>query len=464
VIPIIVRPADWQWAPLDRLQALPKDARPITTWLNRDEAWLDVARGIRKAVEELSVERQERAAAEERYRKAVDEAWADKKLSDADAEQLDTLAGELSMSTDAAAEIERNVMDGTKEAILERQEQVAREGKRKERLDELYAGARKSYQDRQWQAVIDVFEQIHTEDPTYPDPEELLTSTREALDAQESERRVAALYAEGQRHMDAGEWQQALECFEEVKRLKPGYRDTEESLERIRQLRSRGRIEQAGAREQLRQQTEGRPTDQAEQAQHGDFAERQSLPMQPVETGHWWALALRGAIAILFGMAALPSPGITIEALIFLFGAYALVDGVFAIVGAFGGTRGGTPRWLLFVDGIAGILAGMIAFFWPGLTAVALLYLIVVWAVITGIFEIAMAIRLQNGEIRGEWAMIVGGALSVLLGVILYEVEPVAGLLSLLWLIGIYAVAFGIMLLITAFRVRRRGEVETASS
>jgi hypothetical protein len=191
VIPIIVRPADWQWAPLDRLQALPKDARPITTWLNRDEAWLDVARGIRKAVEELSVERQERAAAEERYRKAVDEAWADKKLSDADAEQLDTLAGELSMSTDAAAEIERNVMDGTKEAILERQEQVAREGERKERLDELYAGARKSYQDRQWQAVIDVFEQIHTEDPTYPDPEELLTSTREALDAQESERRVA---------------------------------------------------------------------------------------------------------------------------------------------------------------------------------------------------------------------------------------------------------------------------------
>src|SRR5215218_6043093 len=84
VIPIIVRPADWEWPPFNKLQAIPKDAKPITTWLNRDEAWLDVARGVRKAVEELLVERQERDA-KERYRKAVEEVSTDKNLSNADA-------------------------------------------------------------------------------------------------------------------------------------------------------------------------------------------------------------------------------------------------------------------------------------------------------------------------------------------------------------------------------------------
>src|SRR5919202_5165929 len=183
------------------------------------------------------------------------------------------------------------------------------------------------------------------------------------------------------------------------------------------------------------------------------MAQPQALPS---ETGHWWALALRGAIAILFGLAALLRPGIALEALILLFGAYSLVDGVFAIVGVFGGTRGGTPRWLLLIEGIAGILAGLIAFVLPGLTAILLLYLIAAWAVITGISEIATAIRLRQ-EIRGEWALIIGGALSVLFGVILAVVGPLAGLLSLIWLIGIYALAFGILLLITAFRVRGEG-------
>jgi uncharacterized membrane protein HdeD (DUF308 family) len=175
----------------------------------------------------------------------------------------------------------------------------------------------------------------------------------------------------------------------------------------------------------------------------------------PAEAGHWWALALRGAIAILFGLAALLRPDIALEALILLFGAYALVDGVFAIVGIFGGTRGGTPRWLLLIEGIAGILAGIIAFVLPGLTALVLLYLISAWAIVTGIFEIATAIRLRQ-EIRGEWALIIGGALSVLFGVILVLVSPFAALLSLTWLIGVYAVAFGILMLITAFQVRGR--------
>jgi uncharacterized membrane protein HdeD (DUF308 family) len=165
-------------------------------------------------------------------------------------------------------------------------------------------------------------------------------------------------------------------------------------------------------------------------------------------------LALRGVIAILFGLAALLRPGIALEALILLFGAYALVDGVFAIVGVFGGTRSGTPRWLLLVEGIVSILAGLIALVVPGLAAVALLYLVAAWAVVTGLAQIATAIRLRQ-EIRGEWALILGGILSVLFGLLL-AVLPRVGILSLIWLIGAYAVAFGVLLLITAFQVRGR--------
>jgi uncharacterized membrane protein HdeD (DUF308 family) len=172
----------------------------------------------------------------------------------------------------------------------------------------------------------------------------------------------------------------------------------------------------------------------------------------PAETGHWWALALRGAIAILFGLAALLRPGIALGALILLIGAYFLVDGVFAIVGVFRGTRSGTPRWLLLLEGAVSILAGIIAFVYPGLTAIALLYLVAAWAIITGIAEIATAIRLRH-EIRGEWALILGGILSVLFGVLL-AVLPGVGILSLIWLIGVYAIAFGVLLLITAFQVR----------
>ncbi|HEX6710465.1 MAG TPA: HdeD family acid-resistance protein [Rubrobacter sp.] len=174
----------------------------------------------------------------------------------------------------------------------------------------------------------------------------------------------------------------------------------------------------------------------------------------PAEAGHWWALALRGVIAILFGLAALLRPGIALGALILLFGAYALVDGAFAIVGVFGGTRSGTPRWLLLLEGVVSILAGIIAFVYPGLTALALLYLVAAWAIVTGLAQIATAIRLRQ-EITGELALILGGILSVIFGLLL-AVLPRVGILSLIWLIGVYAVVFGILLLITAFRVRGR--------
>jgi uncharacterized membrane protein HdeD (DUF308 family) len=176
-------------------------------------------------------------------------------------------------------------------------------------------------------------------------------------------------------------------------------------------------------------------------------------PVLPLLSRNWWALALRGLAAILFGVLAFAWPGITLFVLILFFGAYMLVDGIFAIVAAVRVAREEARWWLLLLEGILGVVAGIVTFFWPGLTALALLYLIAAWAIVTGIMEIVEAIRLRQ-EIVGEWALILGGALSVLFGVLLVVIPARAGLLSLTWLIGIYAVAFGVLLVILAFRVR----------
>src|SRR3712207_1824483 len=151
VIPIIVRPADWEWASFGKLQALPKDAKPITTWLNRDEAWLDVVRGVRKAVEELLLERQMQAA-KERYRNAVEKIRVDERVSSEEAQQLAALASELGLSTDTAADVERNIMGATVEVVLQRQ--AREEEERQRRLKDLYAQARRLNRDQEWRAVV----------------------------------------------------------------------------------------------------------------------------------------------------------------------------------------------------------------------------------------------------------------------------------------------------------------------
>lgn len=172
----------------------------------------------------------------------------------------------------------------------------------------------------------------------------------------------------------------------------------------------------------------------------------------PALSRNWWALALRGVAAVLFGLAALFLPGITLTALILLFGAYALVDGAFAIVAAVreSGRRG--RWWLLLVEGVFGVVVGVLTLVWPGLTALVLLYFIAAWAVVTGILEIVGAVRLRR-DIEGEWALVLGGMVSVIFGLILAFL-PGVGLLSLVWLIGIYAMVFGVSLLVLAFRVR----------
>lgn len=166
---------------------------------------------------------------------------------------------------------------------------------------------------------------------------------------------------------------------------------------------------------------------------------------------NWWALALRGLLALLFGLLVLLWPGPGLLALVFLFGAYAIVDGALAVVAGVRGTAG--PRWLLVVEGVIGVLAGIVAFAWPGITALALLYVVAFWAVFGGIAEIASAVALRR-EIEDEWALALGGVLSIIFGVLL-AVLPGVGLLSLVWLVGVYAIVFGIALIVLAFRVRR---------
>ncbi len=177
---------------------------------------------------------------------------------------------------------------------------------------------------------------------------------------------------------------------------------------------------------------------------------------QPMLTGManrmWWALLLRGIAAVLFGLAALFWPNETLWVLIVFFGAYALVSGAFAIAA---GIADSSRRWLLITEGVLGVVAGLIAFFWPGLTALVLLYVIAGWAIFTGILEIMTAISLRR-EIDNEWMMILGGALSVLFGVLL-AVLPGVGLLSLTWLIGIYALIFGVAFIVLGFKVRGHG-------
>ena len=174
---------------------------------------------------------------------------------------------------------------------------------------------------------------------------------------------------------------------------------------------------------------------------------------------------LRGLVALLFGVLTFVWPGISLTALVFLFGAYAFVDGLFAVAAALRSPEGYKHWWALLVEGVFGVIAGVLAFAWPGITALVLLYLIAAWAVVTGVFEIAAAIRLRK-YITGEWLLALGGALSVLFGVLL-AAWPAAGALAVLWLIGAYAVLFGVLLIALGLKLRgsgaRRIEIHAAA-
>jgi uncharacterized membrane protein HdeD (DUF308 family) len=163
-------------------------------------------------------------------------------------------------------------------------------------------------------------------------------------------------------------------------------------------------------------------------------------------------VALRGLIAVLFGVAALVWPSIALEALVLLFGAFALVDGVIAIIVAFHSREIFTDWWVWLLEGLVGLAAGVAAFVWPGLTERVLLYVIAAWAIITGVLEIIAAIGLREILARG-WLLVLDGILSVILGVLLV-IRPAAGALALTWLIGLYAILAGLLLFVLAFELR----------
>lgn len=172
---------------------------------------------------------------------------------------------------------------------------------------------------------------------------------------------------------------------------------------------------------------------------------------------HWWLVALRGFLAVLFGVLSLIWPGITLATLVIFFGAYSFVDGIFALISAVRHRE----RWAaLALEGVAGIAAGVITFFWPGITALALLYIIAAWAIVTGVLEVVMAIRLRKA-IKGEVLLALSGIASLVFGLLLI-ILPGPGALAVVWLIGAYAIAFGVLNIVLGFRLHALKEPDAS--
>jgi len=170
---------------------------------------------------------------------------------------------------------------------------------------------------------------------------------------------------------------------------------------------------------------------------------------------NWSTLLLRGLAAIIFGILTFVLPGSSLIALVLLFGAYSFVDGIFSISAAMAGRKTHEDWWVLLLGGIVGVIIGILTFMAPNYTALFLVLYIAIWAMSTGISLIALAIRLRKA-MRGEWVLILAGIVSLFYGILLV-MQPAAGALALLWIIGSYAIVFGILLVVLAFRVRDFG-------
>jgi len=167
---------------------------------------------------------------------------------------------------------------------------------------------------------------------------------------------------------------------------------------------------------------------------------------------NWWSLVIRGLVAVVFGALAIGWPGITVAILVLLFGAYAAIDGIISLAGFFRAARS-HERWgALLIEGIAGILVGFAAFLIPAVTALVLIYLIAAWAIVTGVFEIAAAIRLRK-HVAGEWLLVLAGVLSIILGIVFFA-APLAGALAIALWIGVYSIVFGTVLIALGVRLR----------
>jgi uncharacterized membrane protein HdeD (DUF308 family) len=173
------------------------------------------------------------------------------------------------------------------------------------------------------------------------------------------------------------------------------------------------------------------------------------------------AIAIRGAIAIVLGVVALAMPGPTFLALAIAFGSFAMIDGLMALIALFD-RRTRLSRGWLAVEAVAGIGTGILTFWQPGMTALALTYLIAAWALVTGVMKIATAIRLRK-HIRREWLLVLSGIISILFGGLL-AIMPVSGIIGLMWAVGIYGLVLGSMLLALSIRLRHAGDLPAAAA
>ena len=166
---------------------------------------------------------------------------------------------------------------------------------------------------------------------------------------------------------------------------------------------------------------------------------------------NWWVYVLRGSLAVIFGVLALVWPGLTLSILIILFGIYAFIEGLVSIAFAIK-HRKEKNWWMPLLEGLVGLCIGGITFLWPAVTAVALLIFIALWAIITGVLEIAAAIQLRK-EMKGEWILGMAGIFSILVGILLIS-NPGTGALAAVWLIGLYAIIFGALMVYLGFNIR----------
>jgi uncharacterized membrane protein HdeD (DUF308 family) len=177
---------------------------------------------------------------------------------------------------------------------------------------------------------------------------------------------------------------------------------------------------------------------------------------------NWWVLLIRGILAIVFGVLAFLWPGLALGSLVLLFGAYALLDGVASIIIGLTGRGSQDNRLWLMLGGVFGVLVGVLTFVWPGITLLTLIYFIAAWAIVTGAFTIVAAVQLRK-EIDNEWLLIIGGALSILVGLYM-AAFPGDGALALIWLIAAYAIVFGIMFIGLALRLRGMSTTATTGT
>ena len=182
-----------------------------------------------------------------------------------------------------------------------------------------------------------------------------------------------------------------------------------------------------------------------------------SRPLLSHMAEYWWLLLLRGIAAVIFGLLAFFMPGIAGLSLVLLWGAYTFADGILSLWAGIVGKRATTgSRWWLALTGVLGIVAGLIAFFAPSVTATVLLIFIGVWSIAIGAMAIVGAIQLRK-EIEGEWLLILSGAIAIVFGILMFT-RPASAALAVVWMIATFAIIFGIDMILLAFKLKGYGK------